>query len=214
MPFANDNFTDTDTTDLSAHTADSGATWTKRGGNAITINSNRISAAGSGESNGYYSSATPANADYEVEAIFHSDNSGGVTPAICLRMATGAATQYMLRYGGGTWQLYEVSAGAETSIGSYTGDSLTNGNPRTVVLKAAGTTISVTIDTVERISVTDSTISAAGRPGVAEYYADVNTVRYLDTWSAADAASTIFADMWFTQVYPIYPKPEVLVISA
>ena len=212
MPFVNDNFTDTDTTDLSAHTADSGATWTKRGGSALTINSNSLAAAASGESDGYYSSATPATADYEVQASFHSDNSSGVTPAIALRMATGAATGYIVRYGGGTWQLYSVDAGAESGIGSYTGDSLTNGNPRTVVLKAAGSTISVTIDDVERIAVSDSTVTDVGRPGVAEYYADVNPARYVDTWSASDAAASTSIDQWFAQAFPMRDRPSLVMV--
>ena len=188
--FVNDNFTGTDGTDLSSHTSDSGHTWTKRGGSAIVINNNRINSAASDDSNGYYSSATPASADYEVQADFTVGNSANVTPAIGIRMATGAVTGYIVLYGNGTWELHAVVAGVEgAAIGTYTGDQPTT--TKTVVLKASGTTISVTIGGVSRISVTDSSISAAGRPGVAEYFSDPDSAKYIDNWSATNIVASV-----------------------
>ena len=54
-----------------------------------------------------------------------------------------------------------------------------------------GSTISVLVDGVERISVTDTALAAKGYAGTGQYYADNSTLRYIDDWSATDAVTVI-----------------------
>ena len=72
IPFLDDQFTGTDGTLLSAHSTDSGHSWTKHPTLADTseIKTNRLcyTTGGAGDSV-YYSSDVPSSADYTVESI-------------------------------------------------------------------------------------------------------------------------------------------------
>jgi hypothetical protein len=179
-----DTFTDTDATALVDHTSDSSHTWTLQGGPPLYITGNKMVAGSSGESGHTYSSFVPTDADYTVYATFALDSSSGVTPMIGGRASTSANTWYGVRYGSGTWYLYSIVDGSESSIGTYVGDDPTT--PEVVELIMNGTTISVEINDVERISVTDSSISDKGRPCVGSYYSDVNEDRNLDNYGVID----------------------------
>ena len=167
--------------DLNTHTSDSGHTWTRHGSVAqamqlsgegrlkipTTVNADAL----------YYASAVPASADYEVEAVLTAvngvDDGGGVVwnlgPAV--RIDTAAKTCYMagLRWNGNppgvpagsTVFLGKAVAGVITVLGAI---GVTNGAP-TVVLKAVGTTLVLTVGG-QVLTVTDSSISTAGRPGI------------------------------------------------
>lgn len=185
MSFANDTFTDTNGTSLASHTSDSGHTWTNRGGgSALAINTNRVNTVTGGQSfDGYYSSAVPASADYDVQADITATGTQ-TPPGITGRQATGADTCYHVRIEAGTWHLRSRVAGTVTDLGSYTGDTpsgLTN------MLRMVGSSIEVLNNGVSRISVTNSDVTATGRPGVASYFDDGGALRYLDNWIATDA---------------------------
>jgi hypothetical protein len=191
MSFVNDTFTEAGTTAIASHTSDSGHTWatgrTSDGGVKDNIQSSRVCGTGSGDSNGWYSSAVPASADYDVQADCFVESSGKTICGIAARMSTSANTEYFVNYNAGTWRLYSVSSGTESSIGTYLGDAPTT--TKTCVLRVTGTTIEVLIDGVSRISVTNSAISAAGRPGLVGYFNDNTSASYIDNFSATDPAS-------------------------
>ena len=69
MSFCNDNFTGADGTNLTAHTSDSGHTWTNTasfGGTILLDGSGGVFSSNAGEA--YLINATPASADYDVQA--------------------------------------------------------------------------------------------------------------------------------------------------
>lgn len=106
---------------------------------------------------------TPAP-DYEVEAIVQFNGGGGG--------GTGVAGRYqdMNNYylveastTGDSFDMYKKVSGSYTKIGAYA-VTLNEATDYTVKLGMVGTTIKGYLNGVERISVTDSSITAAGRP--------------------------------------------------
>ena len=175
---AYDNFTGSDATALASHTSDSSHTWTKQGGADLVITSNAIRATSAAGFGYYYMSHEPSGADYTVIATVYA-GSGKAAPLVAGRCNTSVATCYCVRFEGDTWNLYSVSSGSLTSIGTYTGDNPSTA--KTVKLEMIGTAIKFYIDDTERISVTDSSISAAGRAGIASYYNDTGQ-NYIDAF--------------------------------
>lgn len=167
-----DNFTDTNSTALSSHTSDSAHTWTQNNGGTMIIYNNRCESSQSTSQGFYYSSYVPSSADYTVSADVMAAGSG-VPVFVAGRCSTSAVTMYGCRWNGSTtWELTKWVSGTRTVIGSYAGDTPVD-TLRSVELIMSGTTISFKIGGVERISVTDSSISAAGRPGIGSWYCDV-----------------------------------------
>jgi hypothetical protein len=169
---ANDTFTDLDGVDLSAHTADDGQGWTKHtgastSGASIVVGTNRIHANHGGD-NVYYHNVTPASSDYVVEADFvvQTITTGNLTGLIA-RYDTAAKTGYFFGYDPAqtAWRLISNVAGVVTTL-STTGATLTAGNTYHVKLAVAGTSIKGYVAGVQTASVTDSSVSAAGKPGV------------------------------------------------
>lgn len=120
----------------------------------------------------YVASGTPASADYDVQAdlyvvtmpltaIFYG---AGV---IGRANNSGARSWYQLTYSGqiGKWELDKIVSGTVTSLGTYT-QVLSASNSYTMKLQMRGTAIKAFIGGVERISVTDSDISATGQAGI------------------------------------------------
>jgi|GEM_PF-4909597 len=184
--FASDTFTDTDGVHLQNHTPNIGGSWTlSRGSTNLDINTNHIYATASAGIAYYTISASPASADADVQADFYCVG-GQTMPLIVGRASTSATTAYGVRVNSGTtWNLYRWLAGAISTIGTYSGDSCTT--TRTVKLQMRGTAIKVYIGGVERISVTNSDVTAAGKAGVGTYYSYVGTSYWLDNFSATDA---------------------------
>ena len=166
-----DEFDDSTGTLLSNHTGQLGATWTSMGGTlrtAVITDENRLrKETGNGDAF-YYTSATPASADYLVEADVHvksliADDS----VAVAGRLNTGTESYYRARYDvdTGQWQLGRVTNATNTTIGTYA-QALTAGQTYRLTLDMSGSTIRLLVDGVQRISVTDTNFSAAGRGGV------------------------------------------------
>lgn len=168
--FVADSFTDTNSTALNAHSGETGAAWTVHSSysGAPIISSNRLVQTGT-TTRGLYASGTPANADYDVAADFirTGATSGDAAPGVCGRMSTSANTFYHLRYAAtnARWELYKFVAGSATLLGTYS-DTLSTGVPKRGKLEMRGTAIKGYVDDVERISVNDSGITAAGRAGL------------------------------------------------
>jgi hypothetical protein len=181
-----DNFTDTNGTDLSAHTSDSGHTWIKHGSHASTIliNNNRTY---TGTSNWglYYSSDVPSSADYTVKAniYIYTEADYGGSPAG--RISTSADTYYFVlvqaRSGGDYVGLYKTIDGVMTEIGSTTSFAMSSGNVYEIKLVMVGSSIKVFCGGTEKISVTDTSITGAGRPGVSLYGGGTSTAIHVDS---------------------------------
>ena len=192
-PEYTDTFTEAANAALQDHT-EGGFGWTDRDTSTtgMTIsgtNDNLYVSLGSDEF-GFYSGYTPSDADYCVEADFTIASSAQTTNGLALRMATGAATQYFVRFAGGAgaWELYKSVAGTETGIGTnYVGDVPTT--TKTVRLCASGTSLTVYVAGVSRITATDSDISAAGRPGFYNYFGDNGSDRTADNFKVYETVA-------------------------
>lgn len=172
--FMLDTFTAADGTLATARAGELGATWTGHpayGTPAMTIGANRLYCTNA--SGGViYCSAVPSSADYKVRAELRcmseiaNDNCG-----ISARMnATSPASHYFLRYSrsAGAFQLLKEVLGVFTTLGSWT-DTFSAGSTRSIELRVVGSspaTITCYIDGAARITVTDSAITATGRPGM------------------------------------------------
>ena len=190
MSFASDSFTGTDDTVLETYSA----SWTKVTGGAggdLKINTNRLNAAAStGWQMHTWNAGQAATADYDVQATFTVVNVANVSCGIAGRIVSGSNNDaYFVDWHANDWDLWKRSGGTATALGTYAGDAPTT--PRVVTLSMVGSTISVLVDGVERISVTDTALAAKGYAGTGQYYADNSTLRYIDDWSATDAVTVI-----------------------
>lgn len=192
--FASDTFTGADSTDLVAH--DGG--WTEHGSYAsgqMTLLSNRAVVT-NGNSSRYYRDELPAGANYEVEAdLYFAENDGNNWNAgVMARADPTANTAYWFHYFGfstDSWQLHKYVAGTYTQLGSNVPETIAAGSTRNCRIQVNGTTIKGFVDDVEVISVTDSSIAAAGRAAI---HINPNSVSssggiHIDNFSADDALS-------------------------
>lgn len=168
MAALSDTFTGTAGTALESHTADTGETWTKHtslGSGTADIRNNQVR--GSATPALFWSSWTPPAADYYVEITLDVLDTGSPdTPGASGRIDTAANTHYHARYSriSAGAQLFKFVAGTATQLGSTF--SYTPADGDTIRLDMAGTTIRLLINGVERISVTDSAITATGKAGL------------------------------------------------
>lgn len=170
--FFEDTFTDTNGVNLTAHTSDSGHGWTMGtlaqypgyDGDGEVQSNTAVVEAGNPLA---YTNATPASADYSVTITMVSGTSYGCGPAG--RVDASAGDGYFVYWEDGgalRWTLNKFDGSTETVLdNTYTGDDPGAGN-KVIKLEMIGSAIKVYFDGVERISVTDSAISAAGVPGM------------------------------------------------
>jgi hypothetical protein len=164
--FTEDTFTDTDGTNLTSHTGEKGAKWTVSVG-TWTIKSGRVV---KGNTNyGYaYATGLPAGPNYSVEcgvfcvtAVKASRFGGPIG-----RCSTEADTSYQWGWETGTgYSLLKRVAGVETVLGTFARVGK-EGEEDKAILSMVGTAIKGFVGGVERVSATDSAISAAGRAGI------------------------------------------------
>lgn len=142
-----------------------GSNWTEETQDWDIV-SNKARATLPGTSVAYWSGAfNPASADYDVQGLVQKTGDVGASGLIGRR--TGADTYYVL-YINTFSQLLVLSkivAGVETELGTFNG-GYANNTDYTIKLSMSGTTIKGFEGGVERISVTDSAISAIGKPGI------------------------------------------------
>ncbi len=197
--FASDNFA-TGSGDLVGTTPDIGGNWTDgSAGTATPIYvSAKIRQKAAGDPTNYtYVATDPGTPNYYVQADI-TPQSGGCDGigGVCGRKTAGSGsgsnfTCYWADYydtvatGTRTWRLYKVVSGSYTSLGSYTENIGTT--TKTLKLEMNGTAIKVYVDGVQRISVTDSSITANGRAGVVLGAAAAPTTNgiYVDNFEAA-----------------------------
>jgi lysophospholipase L1-like esterase len=168
--FVNDTFTDTNGVAITSHTAEQGGPWVVQSGyvpgTPSAIQNNRLySPTGSGV---YHASGTPPTADYYVEATLTWVSTVSLENiGVAGRMAAAANTLYFARWSGSvnSWQLFKTVAGTSTQLGSNVADTFTSGT-KVLRLSMVGSTISVSVNGTQIISVTDTAITAAGSPGI------------------------------------------------
>src|SRR5574343_356292 len=179
---ANDSFTDANGTALTAHTSDSGHSWSlgSGGSGTNTIQSNAV--ASNGSSRGWYrSGGSPSSADYDV-SLTVTGTGGSYHGGPAARMSASDRTYYAVNWENVQWRLIKWVGGTYTSLASsYFGDSPV-GASVVVKLSVSGSTIKVFIAGVERYSVTDASITAAGSAGLEA----ADTAGNYDNW-AVDA---------------------------
>lgn len=171
-PVVEDEFTDTAGTQITSHTGDKNATWTKHANAnasaslAITdANRVRHNYTGSVE-NVFYASGMPLTPDYEVECdVYIASWTGDM--GICGRMSTSALTFYMARMmpTSNQIQLYKCIAGTFTSLGTYAYTNPGNGTTQKLKLAMKGSEISVYVNGDRVITATDTAIQTGLRSG-------------------------------------------------
>jgi hypothetical protein len=167
--FLVDSFTDTNNTDLSAHTGETGATWTlhpsySSGAAQIAFNQLR-----NVTTYAYYASGTPSSSEYTVTAVLNAkqtyvDNRG---IGIAGRMDTATNTMYLAQYAylNSRWELFKGVSGTFTSLGTYS-QTLVDGESYTLTLEITNGAKRLIVDGIERISSTDNAITGSGTVGV------------------------------------------------
>lgn len=165
-----------------------------------------------------YSSELPPSADYWVEADFFFDSTTRTERfGITGRNSTSALTFYLARVatdGSATAnvQLWKWVAGTATQLGSSYAINISGDPTFKIRLDMAGSTIRVLVNGVERINVTDSSVTAAGRIGFygspdADTFGDT-TGMHLDNYTASFAATDVVASGAPPQVTVTAPTGE------
>lgn len=168
-----DSFTDTAGTTLAAHTGATGASWTalaSQTSSAVITPTGRLRKGNAAGFSQYHTSGVPASANYLVEADVYvaslvTDDAVGLVGR--LDVSTGT-TYFLARYLVQTsaWQILRVSGGVGTQVGTQYVQTLTAGSTYRLGLQMSGSTITLTVNGVARVTGTDATITATGRAGV------------------------------------------------
>lgn len=194
--FASDSFTGTENTELVAYSA----SWTNGpvATGKMEIAANRIRH-NSTTSSIYYHANTPASADYSVSADLYVKSTGiSNAPGVAGRMSTSIASFYMARYladaANLAWELYKAVDNTFTLLGS-SAQTLVDETSYNIKLDMVGTAIKLFKESegTAVISVTDSSVTAAGRAGIRTYSGVApsdTTGLHLDNFSADDAAAS------------------------
>lgn len=175
--FVSDTFSDPDSTALTAHTGEKGASWTVARNSNSTVWSIQSGEAKPSSTTGYnysYASGIPLSPDYQVSATYNyiGNGDGGysdtITEGVVARMGTDGLSGYVFGYdfGDSQWQIDKIGTGAVASVstGSWAGEDVL------LTLVVNGAVIKGYVDSTEVLSYTDpSPITAAGRAGIHSY---------------------------------------------
>lgn len=170
MPIANDPFTDTDTTDLTAHLEPvANSVWLAHptNGRVLRIQSNALQLYSGTGDGWFYVPGSPADANYYAQlAITLGALSGTGYAGVALRMDTAADTMYQAVYAfaASEWRLWKSIAGTPTLLDSAAGPASIG--TYTLRLEGNGTGLSLLVGSTPTCSATDSGITAAGKPGL------------------------------------------------
>lgn len=169
--FFEDQFTDTNGTQLESHTSDSSHTWSKHSAYSgdQQIDSNALHADGPGVTAGsrswFVSNVTPPSANYSVEAEFVvSSLVNGYHIGFFARSHTTVEDGIrLIHYGdsGGELSLTDVDGGTLNGLGTY----VTGTGTFVIRMEVDGTSVSVYVDDVLRIGPVTTNITATGTVG-------------------------------------------------
>lgn len=166
-----DAFTGTSGTLVTAHTPNTGTSWTSLifnggGGEGIAISSNTADANSAGlslsEGQLLTADATYSSANYVVKCLYSTSDSGDDTFVLAARIQD-ANNMYALVWNDDLFELYKKVSGTWSLIGSDLGAVAVQGD--TIQLVVNGTNVKTMTNSVVRHNVTDSSISAAGKGG-------------------------------------------------
>lgn len=162
--FVEDTFTAADGTSVASRAGETGATWTAHpttASAAFTISANRAYPTTAGI---LYASGVPDSPEYTVEADFHFLTSVNFL-SINARQSITAATYYRIRWDTNVWAIASVVANTSTTLQSVT-QTLTAGTTYAIKAEITDATKKISVDGVAIISVTDNTITEAGRVAI------------------------------------------------
>lgn len=183
--YFSDSFTESTNTTLSSHTPDIGTSWTQLIDNGRTLeidaSNDYVTSSSDGSDVGtlYMANGSYLTADYTVTStVTYADSDSNFTRSLAARIQD-ANNMYLVRYTNTNVSLYKREAGTWTLLNSRAasiGGSLVDPyHGDTVTLKVNGTTISVQVNGVNKISLTDATFSAAGKAGMGTGYINIST---------------------------------------
>lgn len=170
--FASDTFTDSDSTELSAHTPDSGGSWTQSttwADDAVIVSNQLqlIDSATNGTS-GYAHSGVPDSAEYDLtwDSIVAADGASQNINVGVLGRYDGDATCYRCRYRPSQtrWQVTRIENGSGTLLGTYIADHA--GGTAEAKFEVRDAAKKLFVGGIERISTTDNVITAVGKAGI------------------------------------------------
>lgn len=176
-----DSFTGTTGVALQDRDGEAGATWARHssaGADAVLTNSGRLRKDAASTTALYFGSGTPTSPDYRVTSeIYAATTLANDRAGVVARLDPTANTYYAAAYSNATasWTLSAVLAGTITPLGTAT-QPFPPGSTRRVALDIVGSTLRVLVDGTPLITVTDASISAAGRAGLLTGSTTVTTV--------------------------------------
>lgn len=154
-----DNFTGTNGDDLEGRTG-----WTLAAGSAgaAEINaSNQLKASGTGSTGHAYTAPDAGTADHYGQCVYRGGLSGPLAPAV---RVTNANNYFAIRPEAAAYTLFRrTTAVGLVSIGSY---ATTPASGDVLKLNISGTSLEFFLNTVSRITVTDSAHSGVQTPGI------------------------------------------------
>ena len=168
--FIADSFSEAADTALASHTPETGGAWAAYGSPysataSVIAAEGRVAGSSSSSSALYTNAVTPPSADYLIEAVVRFTSSTGKRVGIAARYsASGTENGYLVYFDGSYWVLRRVVAGVSTDLGSYYGSSSLN-TDYVLRFEVFATMLTVSIDGIARIFVSDASITAAGRVG-------------------------------------------------
>jgi pectate lyase len=136
------------------------------------------------------------SADYTVSATIRIlstvTSPADLNLGLAGRMSTSADTYYALYYQAGETVLIKRIAGVTSPALDIWTSTLSTSTNYTFALEMVGTTIKGYVNDIERVSATDSDISAVGRGGLrANGINDYNTGNHVDNFTIEDTASDL-----------------------
>lgn len=170
MTFSRDTFVEASDTTLASHTADDGGTWTKHPSFATAAQvigaEDKVQGGSTTATSLYTHSGSPLSADYYVQSDVSWSSSLDALPGVAARVNVAANTAYRIDIDlSGAFRLIKVVAGVATVLATW--GAATAGVTYRVRISVVGTAIKGYVDGVERLSVTDASITAAGKAGIA-----------------------------------------------
>ena len=159
---------------LQSRAGEIGANWTKHPistADAVLTSTNRVRKSGTTAAALYYASGMPASADYTVESDLYvattnvASDAAGVVGRLDPNNTQG--TYYLMRYeqAGQAWSLFSVVNNSWSYLAGA-GQTLAQGQTYRMALDMKGSTIRMLVDGVQIASVTNSSITAAGKAGI------------------------------------------------
>jgi hypothetical protein len=197
--FVYDTFTDANLTSILSHTGETGATWaTFGGGGDMEINANSVARSGALAS--ARASGSPATADYYALSNTTFHGYGGVWEGAVayVRVSNSDNDYYRARLSIAAGpimiaQLHKCVGGTLTQLGSNVtiyGTLPSAGTAIKLECRAVGSTIKLFVGDVEKISATDTSVTATGKAGCGASCSNSRDDGFsIDSFEAWDVAS-------------------------